>query len=85
MLFNEAKFVAVGNGATWRESHPDCSASLPHEYREQCMESENSTVEEVEEVEEIEEMVEVEEIEEVEEDGRLQETLAANKTYANIN
>ena len=43
MLFNEAKFVAVGNGITWRESHPDCSASLPHEYREQCMESKNST------------------------------------------
>lgn len=42
MLFTEAKFVAVGVGMTWRESHPDCSASFPQEYREQCMESDNS-------------------------------------------
>jgi 16S rRNA (cytosine1402-N4)-methyltransferase len=42
MLCTEAKFVAVGVGMTWRESHPDCSASLPQEYREQCMESDNS-------------------------------------------
>ncbi|MDG1357210.1 MAG: 16S rRNA (cytosine(1402)-N(4))-methyltransferase RsmH [Akkermansiaceae bacterium] len=42
MLFTEAKFVAVGVGMTWRESHPDCSASFPQECREQCMESDNS-------------------------------------------
>ena len=42
MLFTETKFVAVGVGMTWRESHPDCSASFPEEYREQCMESDNS-------------------------------------------
>lgn len=43
MLFTETKLVAVGVGATWRESHPDCatwfSAEVAEKRMEPCMES----------------------------------------------